>query len=301
MPFDNFSYMQVWNIPERGFSAFLTHYNDPAIRTSFFIHSRDGKHWSQWQRLAAIDEGHYQISVANRSKVAAAFNFHPVGKGLNWRTNLYYMESDDSGQSWRSADSQSLDIPLTEVDNPALVYDYRSEGLNVYLKDIRFDESGQPVILYLTSRGYESGPKSSPLVWRAARWDGKSWDINSVTESDSNYDMGSLYIEGAGRWRIIAPTEPGPQRFNPGGEVAMWLTENSGKDWMLIKQLTHNSEFNHTYVRRPVNAHRDFYALWADGHARKPSASRIYFCDKDGNVRILPVKMTEDFVSPAYL
>ena len=37
-------------------------------------------------------------------------------------------------------------LPLTEVDNPALVHDYQSKGLsvNVYLKDIRFDKNGWP-------------------------------------------------------------------------------------------------------------------------------------------------------------
>ena len=81
----------------------------------------------------------------------------------------------------------------------------------------------------------------------------------------------------------------------------MWITKSYGRKWVCVKQLTNNSEFNHTYVRRPVNAHRDFYALWADGHARKPSASRIYFSDREGHVRVLPEKMENDFVMPPYL
>jgi hypothetical protein len=120
-------------------------------------------------------------------------------------------------------------------------------------------------------------------------------------QSDSNYDMGSLYVESDGIWRIIAPTESGPQPFNPGGEVAMWITRDCGMTWNRIKQLTANSGYNHTYVRRPVNAHPDFYALWADGHARKPSSSRIYFSDREGNVRVLPENMESDFVQPGAL
>ena len=296
VPFDNFSYMQVWNVKNRGFAAFLTHYNDPAVRTSFFISSKDGIKWSAMQRIAAIDEGHYQISVANDRKAASAFNFHPVGKGLNWRTNLYYMASSDLGETWESAGGELLECPLTSVENPALVYNYQAEGLNVYIKDIQLDDIGNPIILYLTSKGYESGPKNAPRTWTTARWNGEQWDIKPAMESDNNYDMGSLYIEAEGVWRIIAPTETGPQPFNPGGEVAMWTTDDYGATWNRIMNLTSGSEFNHTYVRRPVNAHPDFYALWADGHARKPSSSRIYFCDKKGDAFMLPEKMTCDSI-----
>ncbi|MFP4621787.1 MAG: hypothetical protein ACLFM7_10785 [Bacteroidales bacterium] len=51
-------------------------------------------------------------------------------------------------------------------------------------------------------------------------------------------------------------------------------------------------------MRKPVNAHDDFYALWADGHGRKPSESRLYFCDKQGNVYKLPESMENEFEKP---
>jgi hypothetical protein len=64
------------------------------------------------------------------------------------------------------------------------------------------------------------------------------------------------------------------------------------------KQLTHDSPYNHTFVRRPVNAHPGFYAFWADGDARKPSDSRLYFCTKAGEVYRLPPHMDGDFAKP---
>ena len=63
--------------------------------------SPDGVHWTDWQRLAAIDEGHYQISAVGRRRAGSAFNYHPQGKGLNWRTNLYYIETPDFGKTWQ--------------------------------------------------------------------------------------------------------------------------------------------------------------------------------------------------------
>jgi hypothetical protein len=132
-----------------------------------------------------------------------------------------------------------------------------------------------------------------------AQWTGSEWSINPVTESDSNYDTGSLYLESDGTWRIIAPTESGPRPFNPGGEMAMWVSKNQGSSWGRVKQLTTDSERNHTYARSPVNAHADFYALWADGNAREASKSCIYISDKDGNVFLLPEAMTEDLEKPS--
>ena len=78
----------------------------------------------------------------------------------------------------------------------------------------------------------------------------------------------------------------------------MWTSLDEGATWTKVRQLTRNSPRNHTYVRRPLNAHPDFYALWADGHARQPSESYLYFCDRDGNVRRLPREMDQEFVEP---
>ena len=184
------------------------------------------------------------------------------------------------------------------MNNAALVHDYEREGLLVYLKDIRFDERGRPVILFVTSRGYASGPENDPRTWQTARWTGQRWQIRPVTTSGNNYDMGPLYLEEDGTWRIIAPTEPGPQRYNPGGEVAMWVSEDQGATWQKVEQLTSNSLYNHTYVRRPVNAHPDFYAFWADGHGRQPSKSRLYFSTREGAVYRLPPQMEGAFARP---
>ena len=110
--------------------------------------------------------------------------------------------------------------------------------------------------------------------------------------------MGSLYIDGA-VWRIIAPTEPGPQVHGTGGEMALWLSEDAGQTWKKRRSITHDSPLNHAYARRPVNAHPDFYAFWADGNPFDFSESRLYFTNQAGDqVWRLPDTMTTDFARP---
>jgi hypothetical protein len=108
-----------------------------------------------------------------------------------------------------------------------------------------------------------------------------------------------VYIEADGTWRVIATTETGPQPYNPGGEVVLWTSADQGKTWLRTKQLTSGSPRNHTYPRRPVNAHPGFYALWADGNARQPSESCLYFTNQRGDhVWRLPAKMQTDLAKP---
>ncbi|WP_182869948.1 BNR-4 repeat-containing protein [Rhodopirellula sp. JC639] len=297
-PIDNFSYLQAWHSPQNGFQVFFTRYGYPAQRTICFMSSDDGIQWSAWQRIAAIEQGHYQISGIGKSKIGSFFNFHPKGKGLNWRTNLYYVESVDGGDSWQTVDGKPLSLPLTTAANPALIRDYQSEGLNVYLKDLRYDQHDRPVLLYITSKGYQSGPKNDPRTWTTARWTGEQWEYGTVTTSDNNYDFGELWMNAPDDWRIIGPTETGPQPYNPGGEIAMWQSRDQGATWKQLRQMTAGSSKNHTYVRRALNAHRDFVGIWADGHGRQPSDSQLYFSDIDGNVFQLPTQMDGETAAP---
>src|SRR5690606_17329896 len=212
VPMDNFSYLQSWYLPGQGFVSFFTKYNYPADRTICFMTSPDGKTWSEWKRIAAIKKGHYQISALGSNVAGSAFNFHPdteVKRGLNWRTNLYYVETRDFGKTWQTADGTPLQLPLTEIENPALIHDYYNKDLNVYVKDIAFDRDNRTVIVYLTSRGYEAGPENDPRTWHIVRWTGDEWVISDITTSNNNYDMGSLYLEEDGLWRVVAPTENG--------------------------------------------------------------------------------------------
>jgi len=299
----NFSYAQAWWQTSGGILLLHTRYTGKDLgvkgdRCLGWLLS-DGKNWTGAKPVAAIVRGDYQISWPCGQRVATAFDFHPTQLGVDARTNIYYLETADQGKTWTKADGTPVTLPVTEIENPALIYDARKDHKLVYLKDINFDAAGHPVIMFLTSGGYESGPKNDPREWKTMRWTGKDWVTRTVTTSDSNYDHGSLYIEPDGTWRVIAPTEPGPQPYNPGGEMVLWTSQDQGQTWKRVKQLTQNSELNHTYARRPLNADPGFYAFWADGHGRHASESHLYFTDREGShVWRLPAKMDSDFAKP---
>ena len=83
--------------------------------------------------------------------------------------------------------------------------------------------------------------------------------------------------------------------------MALWTSADQGRSWKRLRCVTADSEYNHTYARRPVNAHPGLYALWADGHARRESPSRLYICGRDGVARRLPTEMRGDWAEPEAL
>lgn len=310
-PLNNFSYSQVYYSEDYGFLMLFTHYELQPLqsgmktcRVAAYMTSIDGVHWSEWYDLANIEQGHYQNSAQRGNMVGTTFNYHPdrvngeAVNGLNFRTNLYYLQTNDFGKTWMTVTGTPAKLPVKEIENDALVYDYASEGLKVYINDLNFDRKGRPVILYETTKGWEPGPQNGPRKWYTAHWTGATWNILPVTTSDNNYDMGSLYIENDGIWRIIAPTAPGPQPYNTGGSIIMWISKDEGHRWEKVKELTPDCENNQQYPRRPVNANPDFYAFWADGNGRKPSKSNFYFSDKTGKVFMLPRQMKKNEMEP---
>jgi hypothetical protein len=293
---DNFSYSQVWPVAGRGLLWLHTRY-DGAIRRLFWATSADGRTWSQPHQLTSIQRGSYQISWAWGQRVATVFDYHPEQGGLNARTNLYYLETHDFGASWQTVDGRTVQTPIDDVGSPALVHDYASQGLLVYLKDVQLDAHGRPVILYVTSKGPWSGPGSAPRTWQITRWSGRAWETHALFAADHNYDHGSLYVEGD-LWRLIAPSDPGPQPGGTGGEIAMHVSHDQGASWQRERALHVGSGRNQTYVRRPLGAQPDFYALWADGDPFEPSVSHLYYATRDGRIFRMPPQIDGEIAFP---
>jgi hypothetical protein len=292
---EEFTYPQPLWVPGQGFLHCFTKYTNG--RELYWNTSEDGRVWTADRKLAGMG-GHYQMVECQGNRVLVAFNYHPGKNTVDRRTNLYFVYTDDRGATWRTIQGEVIKTPMTDPKCAALVRDYQSEDKLVYLKDLQFDADGNPVILIVTSAHHMPGPAGDPRAWTIVRWDGTQWLDHQVTTSTHNYDMGQLWIEGDS-WRIVAPTEPGPQHWGAGGEVAMWESRDLGRTWGLEKLVTSRSQRNHTYVRRPLHAHSEFYALWADGDPAGISPSHLYFLDRDtSQVRQLPYVMRADFERP---
>ena len=104
------------------FFNFFTKYT--GVRQLYIEKSKNGIQWSDNELLAAIPEqkneksGHYQISSQyQEKKIGTFFNRHPNGI-VDRRTDLYYIESSDLGETWNTADQQPISIPVTEKNSP---------------------------------------------------------------------------------------------------------------------------------------------------------------------------------------
>lgn len=291
---ETMTYPQIWMMPDGNFFHLFTKYT--AGRELYFETSPDGRTWSDDQKLVGFG-GHYQTSGQWKGKIGTFFNYHPGGD-VNKRTNLYYMQTTDEGKTWTKADGTPLEVPLKAIDNPALVIDFAAKGELMYTCDLNWDKDGNPLLLYVTSRDGLPGPQGDPRAFMLSRWDGKAWQTTQVAPTDHNYDMGSLYVNGD-TWMVIAPTQPGPQPGQTGGEMALWTSQDTGVTWKMTRQITHDSARNHSYARRPENVSDPFFAFWADGDPTQLSESHLSFCDSSGqHVYQLPYDMTGDFARP---
>ncbi len=288
------TYPQPWWVKGKGFIFLFTKYTNG--RELYWATSPDGINWSPDNKLAGMG-GHYQVTNMYGDKLVSAFMYHPGGD-VDKRTNLYCVQTEDMGKTWKTIDGRILKPPLTDVHCEALVKDYESEKRLVYINDLNFDSKGNPVILAVISRDYRPGPAGDPREWFIIHWKDNRWNFSKVCESTHNYDMGSLYTEN-NKWKIIGPTEPGPQKYGTGGEMALWESNNEGITWKRVRMITNKSIRNHSYARRPLNANNDFYSFWADGDADKLSESHLYFTNDNGiKVYELPYEMKDNQATP---
>jgi hypothetical protein len=295
-----FTYPQAWYDSRKGFLLLFAKYKffdkGGPERDLYWKTSRDGLKWSRDRALATF-EGHYQTSGQHGRKIATFFNWHP-GHNNDLRTNVYYAQSTDWGKTWTTAGGKPLKLPLEKPKNGALIDDLRAKGKLMYTCDVNFDREGNPILLYVTSRAGEPGPKGDPREWTVAHWKDAVWRQSVITTSGHNYDMGSLTVMGD-RWIVIGPTGKKPQAHGTGGEMVMWVSRDEGKTWRKNRQITSGSAYNQSYARRPQDSADPFFSFWADGSPNSLTKSRLYFTDSTGgNLWRLPYDMKGKFAKP---
>jgi hypothetical protein len=298
------AYPQIMYSEENGFFFFFTKYT--GTRRLYYQSSTDGRTWTSTKGLADIKagkskSGHYQISNICGNKLCTAFNRH-INGDVDTRTNIYYVQSTDWGQTWTTADGQTVKTPVTERESNCMLRDYENyeadgvKGRNCYIKDLNFDIHGNPIILYVISNNHKTGPEGGKREWHTLHWDGQKWNMTKFAESSHCYDSGSIWVDG-NTWTIIAPTMPSSDAdlyWGAGGELQQWTSTDNGKTWTMTRQMTSDSGTNHTYVRRPFYADEGFWAYWADGRTDGFSSSNLYFSTKEGKIYRMPYNMTDE-------
>ncbi len=263
-----------------------------AVRTT-----GDGAAWSEPLQLAAVGDGQHWVSGSSGAKVGVAFTADILKEGKRIFANLYYIESSDAGRTWTSAGRERLELPLGELAGQALVYNYLETPFQIDIKDLSFDRTGSPTILYLASPVRPRPGVPFRVYWNTARWAGRKWEVTGFLSSDSRGDSGCIFAEPPNIWRMLATTLPGAAPGWPGGEVVSYLSDDYGRSWGR-QALTSHSRSNHGGLTRPLNAVPEVYALWTDSGEKSGAASRIYFSTRDGTVYRLPATMAGD-VAPA--
>jgi hypothetical protein len=297
---DEICYPQPWAVGGGDIVELFTRYT--GVRELYWNLRRPDGGRGEDRKLAGM-EGHYQVSFRRGDRIVTAFNRHPGGHP-DRRTDLYYLETRDRGASWQTVDGKTVETPVVNPASSALVRAYSREGRLVYLNDVTLDGNGRPVILVVTSSDHRPGPQGDPRTWEVLHHTGDAWQRHRVTTSTHNYDTGPLWVEPDGPWRVVGPTETGPQRWGGGGEIAAWISRDRGATWAKSRDVTRDSPRNHSYVRKVVGAEpgSPFAVFWADGHADDLSVSRLYFADREGReVRRLPYDMDGDHAVPEIL
>ena len=294
---DEICYPQPVAVPGEGIVELFTKYT--GVRELYWNFRKPDGTRNKDRKLAGMG-GQYQTTFSRGRRIVTVFNRHPKGN-VDRRTDIYYLETRDLGRTWQTIDGATIEPPLMQAKNPALVKAYSDEDRLVYLNSVTLDNEGNPVILIVTSSSFKPGPQGDPRTWEVLHHKGDKWHVSKVTDSTHNYDTGPIWVEADRTWRIVGPTEPGPQRWGGGGEVAVWTSRDEGRTWNKIRQVTQNSPRNHSYVRKVFNAEPDspFAMFWADGHPDKLSISRLYFTNREGTkVRTLPYDMKGDYATP---
>ncbi|MEM7809213.1 MAG: hypothetical protein AAF561_13980, partial [Planctomycetota bacterium] len=142
-----FSYASAWYVPnaESDDKFLLTHtrYNNEQ-RDLYTSTSVDADQWMPRRSVAQIERGQYQTTwlKPDGKTLGTIFNVHPGGvdRPLDYRSDLYYMQTSDQATTWRTVDDNLLidnasapGNPLTSRPQSALVYASGPEE-RVYLK-----------------------------------------------------------------------------------------------------------------------------------------------------------------------
>ncbi len=264
--------------------------------------------------------GHYAVGDSRGNEIVIAFNEH--SRGIDNRTNLYFIQSFDGGESWHkmgdSPTDQPLSLPLTSGNISSVAvkeYTATHESRSIYVKDIAFGGSGQYKYPEIVVLGIKDAPNAN-LAIPSKNYDRyfATWYYNHNTDSwqgqrfsnlvDHNYSSAALHQSGQSKV-IYAQTPDGQENFLAGGSIAMGnLVDLNHTGGVLAYNVADVSFTDERYCEfnniRPIhtNAVLGSDHLWAvasGGNMQRYSEHNpIFFIVKDANNTVLKLPSSFD-------
>ncbi|HLN56585.1 MAG TPA: BNR-4 repeat-containing protein [Bacteroidales bacterium] len=282
---------QAWWMNDTAF--LMMHTRVSKGRDLYWTTGKDGSSWAPAQKLAGAG-GHFQITNVSGKRLFSVFNVFPGGS-TEKQTNLYLVYTDDMGKTWKTIDDEIIDTPISQIENKALVHDYRSEGKLVYIHDLNFDEEGNPVILLMTNNNSKSGP-GEPGEWVVVSRRNGTWNHSKVCSMPNNYRPGSLYIS-ENEWRLTGPSDHKISKPVTGGSMVLWISTDRGQTWIKSAGVSCGSP-DQSIVQRPLNPDDEFYAFWSEGATEKTPSSILFTNKKFDRVWMLPCFAKKEWDRP---
>lgn len=259
--------------------------------------------------------GHYVVGDARGNDIVIAFNEH-FGHPDS-RTNLYYMHSEDGGETWKNANDQNLSIPLTRSAlNSVAVKQYNISSTDqlIYVKDIAFETTSNgrkyPEIAVIGVQGAKGSPLHEPSINTnthdryLSTWirnqDNTQWLGRRFTENvDHNYSTAALH-QSSSTAVIYAQTLKGQGNYLAGGSLAKGgLTVTQHQGGVLANSVENGRLFSDpSYCTfnniRPIHTTTEdgsnhIWAVATAGHPQRYTPHNpLVFVLSNGEVRQLP-------------
>jgi hypothetical protein len=279
--------------------------------------------------IAAID-GHYVLATSSEDgrDIALAFNLLMDSDAAN-RTNLYFLYSNDSGETWRYIDSftgarlsaEEL-LPINSRSRLAKVaavtfHQYGDKVSNrVYLKDLLITGSGAqltPLVAFVHSVGLDSHTPTLANIHRLelASLSNGRWKTTTLSgEIDHNYSTGFLNKRDEESWRMYFPATPENNNNGLAGGAPAYvdLARPDEVNYLSTLKDVNNSNYLDKLCEinylRPV-LHQHFAGFVGFGSASNPyqfdpdsankhlPASPLYIIDNEAHLYRLPMLIAE--------
>ena len=262
----------------------MAHYVEKVNRTYFtWGGTPDGK-----QRRLHILVSYYDHSTGKVARPVTIMDKSPVDDPHDNGS----MSIDEHGHLWIFVSGRSR-------LRPSVIYRSKTPNeINEWL-NLGDSEFTYPQPWWFPGKGflhtYTRYTPGRELFYRTSS-DGITWDTERKLAGLEGHYQTSAQIGD----RLITAFNRHPKRVvDQRTDLYYMETSDMGKTWTKQSDVTRNSPRNHSYARRPQNAHPDFYAYWADGNTDQFSESHLYYTNRTGDkVWHLPYNMTEDFAAP---